>query len=116
MTNLLKIKEKLWQLAQERSDEPTYRIMTLLVSEIVELQKSGKAMLTFKDACAYTGYSPSHLRKMVREHTIPYYKPTDSGSGKLFFKREELDTYMTGNRFAALHEADEAAANYLASL
>jgi excisionase family DNA binding protein len=116
MSNLLKIKEALGQLKLESPNEQTCSILTLIVGEIGELQSQMlKPVINFKEACSYTGYSPQHLRKMIRDCKIPYYKPEISGSGKLFFKREELDNYLTGNRFAPLCEADQAAATYLAT-
>lgn len=56
---------------------------------------TNKNILTFQEAVKYTGYKASYLYKLTASGTIPVYKPT----GKLlFFKREELELFLTSNR------------------
>ena len=47
--------------------------------------------LSFKEAVAYLGISSSTLYKLTSSKQIRYYKP----KGKIFFKKEDLTTYIT---------------------
>ncbi|TWP31333.1 DNA-binding protein [Apibacter muscae] len=56
-----------------------------------------KEVLTIKEAALYTGYEESYLRKLNSQSTnLPSYS-CENGN-KLFFKRTELDTWMTKRR------------------
>lgn len=56
-----------------------------------------KAVLTFQEACAYTGFGASYLYKLTSTGQIPHYKPT----GKMvFFNRVELEGWLMRNRVA----------------
>lgn len=67
-----------------------------------------KAILTFKEACEYTGLSASYLYKLTAARQIPHSKP----SGKMvYFDRVELEAWLMGNRVATSTEiADKASA------
>lgn len=47
--------------------------------------------LNFKEAVAYLGISTSTLYKLTSTKQIRFYKP----KGKIFFKKEDLTTYIT---------------------
>lgn len=47
--------------------------------------------LNFKDAVAYLSISASLLYKLTSSKQIKFYKPR----GKLFFKKEDLRSYIT---------------------
>lgn len=47
--------------------------------------------LTFKEATIYLGISKSTLYKLTASKQIRFYKP----KGKLFFKEEDLLSFMT---------------------
>lgn len=47
--------------------------------------------LSFKEATIYLGISKSTLYKLVASKQIRFYKP----KGKLFFKEEDLLSFMT---------------------
>ncbi len=50
--------------------------------------------LTFKEACAYLGYTQSYLYKLTYKKIIPHYKPT----GKMiFFSKNEIDEWVYKN-------------------
>jgi excisionase family DNA binding protein len=51
-----------------------------------------KELLSVNEAAAYTGYTRSYLYKLVALKELPRYKPT---GGRVFFKRAELDAFMT---------------------
>lgn len=48
-----------------------------------------KQILDFREACRFLGISGSKLYKMTSGGSIPYCKP----SGKLYFKREDLENH-----------------------
>ncbi len=52
-----------------------------------------KEILTFKEACVYTGISRSTLYKMTASRKIPHYKTT-----ALYFERAELDIWIRQHR------------------
>lgn len=70
---------------------------------------AAKDVLTVEDAAIMTGLSPSYIYKMTMQHKLPYYKP----NGKLiFFKKKELEEWMTQNRVATADEVASSAASY----
>jgi excisionase family DNA binding protein len=56
-----------------------------------------KEILTFKEACVYTGISRSTLYKMTAAKKIPHYKTT-----ALYFERAELDSWIRQHRVNAV--------------
>ena len=58
----------------------------------------------------YLELSQSHLYKLTSSGSIPHYKPNGK---KLYFKREELDTWLLRNRNNSIDEIEQEAANYL---
>ena len=73
-------------------------------------QAMQKQVLNFNDACIYLELSQSHLYKLTSTGSIPHYKPNGK---KLYFKREELDTWLLRNRSNSIDEIEQEAANYL---
>jgi len=67
-----------------------------------------KPVLTFAEACVYTGFSQSYLYKLTAGRQIPHSKPT----GKMvFFDRAELESWLMSNRVATTAEiSDQASA------
>jgi excisionase family DNA binding protein len=59
-------------------------------------------MFTFEEACLYLKVSKSFLYKSTSDRTIPFYKPT--GGKILRFKREDLDHWLTQNRYPSKNE------------
>ncbi len=66
------------------------------LEEIKSLIKKGdQKPLSFKEACAYLGFSSSYLYKLTYRKVIPHYKPM----GKvLFFSKHELDEWVFARR------------------
>ena len=84
------------------------------LNEIERLVKSQrialKKVFTFGEACAYCGYTASHMYKLTSANAIPHYKP----NGKMiFFLRSELDAWLLRNRNVTLEEVREIEASYL---
>lgn len=67
---------------------------------------SNKNVLTLEEALEYTGYSRSRLLKLTAARKIPFYKP---GGKRLFFNREELESWLQHNRITPESEIDEQA-------
>ena len=68
-----------------------------------------KAVLTTQEAIKYMGASQSYIYKLMMRRQIPHYKPM----GKLcYFKREELEDWLTNNRVATIDEIQQKANNY----
>ena len=81
------------------------------IEKLLETQQAmQKQVLNFNDACIYLELSQSHLYKLTSTGSIPHYKPNGK---KLYFKREELDTWLLRNRNNSIDEIEQEAANYL---
>ena len=81
------------------------------IEKLLETQQAmQKQVLNFNDTCIYLELSQSHLYKLTSTGSIPHYKPNGK---KLYFKREELDTWLLRNRNNSVDEIEQEAANYL---
>ena len=81
------------------------------IEKLLETQQAmQKQVLNFNDTCIYLELSQSHLYKLTSTASIPHYKPNGK---KLYFKREELDTWLLRNRSNSIDETEQEAANYL---
>ncbi|MFK2339847.1 excisionase family DNA-binding protein [Bacteroides fragilis] len=70
-----------------------------------------RKLLSTREAAEYCGFKLSYFRKLMMRRAIPMYKPT----GKLcFFKKEDLDAFLTGVRISSQEEIAEEAGRYLA--
>lgn len=68
-----------------------------------------KELLTLDEAARYMGVKKSHLYRLTSQRSIPHYKP----SGKMcYFKRAELDEWLTGNPVATSSELERRAQAY----
>lgn len=68
-----------------------------------------KPILTFEEACKYTGLSKSYMYKHTHLGSITFYKPTGK---KLYFKRTDLDDFMLRNRQASNEEISRKATKH----
>lgn len=90
-----------------RHDKGATGISTKIHTHMAEQRK----LLSTKEAAEYCGFKLSYFRKLMMRRVIPMYKPC----GKLcFFKREDLDAFLTGVRISSQGEIDEEASRYLA--
>ena len=53
-----------------------------------------KEILSVPEACSYMDISKSYLYKLTHGREITYYCPHGK---KIYFKREDLDSWMLGN-------------------
>lgn len=70
---------------------------------------SAKRVYDIHEAAAYLGRSYRRLHAYVEERAIPHYKK----NGRLFFKREELDEWLTSNRIHSQKEIELQAEAYI---
>ena len=75
-----------------------------------ELKLTKKKILTFDEACSYTGFSKSYMYKLTHRREIPFSQP----NGKLiFFERKSLEKYLLQNKRLSKDEIDVQAANHI---
>lgn len=68
-----------------------------------------KEVLTLEEVAQYTGLKKSYLYKLTADKAIPHYKP----SGKTcFFKRTELEEWLTSNPVATAADITAVAQAY----
>lgn len=81
------------------------------LQELKELAVLGaKNVLNMEDVCFLTGYSKSHLYKLVWSRRIPYYK---SEGGKMtYFKKQEIENWLMAYRVPSAAETEQAAINH----
>ena len=70
-----------------------------------------KEILTAEEAVLYTGYSLKGIYKLTSERQIPHYKR----NAKLYFRKSELDEWMTENRIMTRQEINSKATTYVAT-
>ncbi len=70
-----------------------------------------KEALTLNEAASYLDVSKPTLYKLTSENKITFYKPT----GKIYFKRAELDTWMLSNKHSSNLELQENISDHLTS-
>ena len=83
-------------------DQRLERIESLLLNQ--------KTVLNFDEAAEYTGLSKSHLYKLTSTAGVPCYKPTGK---RLYFSKEELDSWLMRHKKHSHEEIDTEAENHL---
>lgn len=79
------------------------------LERIERLLVSNKTVLTFDEACDYTGISRSYLYKLTSAGEIPFSKP----NGKIiFFSKEKLDNWLLQNKRKSSSEIEQEALSY----
>ena len=68
-----------------------------------------KEVLTLDEAAQYTGMKKSYLYKLTASKAIPHYKPNGKNC---FFKRTELEDWLTTNPVATTDELSDRAQAY----
>ena len=84
--------------------------LTEISNKLSEQNLLQKTVLNFNEACIYLDVSPSHLYKLTSTKHIPHFCPQGK---KLYFRREELDTWLKRNRQSAADEIDKLATDYV---
>lgn len=84
--------------------------LTEIAEKLDEQNLLQKTVLNFNEACKYLDVSPSHLYKLTSTKQIPHFCPQGK---KLYFKRDELDSWLQRNRQSAADEIEKAATDYV---
>jgi excisionase family DNA binding protein len=69
-----------------------------------------KNILTVDEVISYTGFSQKQIYKLTSTRAIPHYKPSGR---KLFFKKDEIDEWITQGRVKPLSEVIDESQVYL---
>jgi excisionase family DNA binding protein len=67
-----------------------------------------KSVLSIEEAALFTGYSTGWLYVLTHRRDIPHYKK----GGKLYFKKEELERWMTERPVKTKQAIDSEAETY----
>lgn len=70
-----------------------------------------KEVLDISEAAMLTGYKLKGLYTLTHEKRIPHYKK----NGKLYFKKSELEAWMTENKVLTDAEIQSKAATYIST-
>ena len=84
--------------------------LTEIANKLDEQNLLQKTVLNFNEACKYLDVSPSHLYKLTSTKHIPHFCPQGK---KLYFRREELDTWLQRNRQTTAEEEEASASDLL---
>jgi len=69
-----------------------------------------KSILSVREACQYMDISKSYLYKLTHGKLLPYYCPNGK---KIYFQKNDLETWMTGNRQPSNEEIKQIARNLI---
>lgn len=89
------------------------QILTKLESiekRLTEQNLLQKEIFNFNEACTYLDLSSSHLYKLTSSNSIPCYCPQGK---RLYFRREELDQWLTSSRNSTKEEMEQRVADYI---
>lgn len=79
-------------------------------NRLEKLLTGQKEVLTFNEACDYTGISRSYLYKLTSSGKIPHSKP----NGKmLFFEKRKLVEWLLQNKRKSQDEIEAEAVSYV---
>lgn len=79
------------------------------LDRIERLLVANKEVLTFEEACKYTGISRSYLYKLTAAREIPHSKP----NGKMiFFEKAKLNNWLLQNGRKSRSEIESEALDY----
>ncbi len=81
-----------------------------VLQQIEDLLSQSTKPLTFNEARQYLNCSASHLYKLTHLKRIPHYKPQGK---RLFFKREELASWLLQNPVKTVDNIDQQATDYV---
>ena len=106
-------KEMLNGLMEDSSTEKIGKVLSVIIEKIDDVELSKKSILTVEEAARYTGYSEQRLKHFARTKQISSCKPMVGGSCRAFFKREDLDAFLTQYRSESNFELQKKANDYL---
>ena len=69
---------------------------------------SAKTVLDLNEAALFTGFSTAHLYRLTSGRQIPFFRK----NRKLYFKKTDLEKWMTETPCASLKDINSQAATY----
>ncbi len=91
----------------------TNDLMQYLEQRFSELKTAtllaGKNIIGVEEAAMLTGYTVKGIYTLTSEKRIPHYKK----NGKLYFRKDELEAWMTGNKVLTQQEIISKAQTYV---
>lgn len=72
---------------------------------------AAKPVLDLKEAAMFTGFSEGHLYQLTSKQQIPHYKK----NRKLYFRKVELEEWLTEDYVPTEAEINSRAATYIAT-
>jgi excisionase family DNA binding protein len=80
------------------------------LDRIEKMVSANKRVLSFDEACQYTGISRSYMYKLTARGEIPFSKPR----GKLiYFDKEKLDNWLLSHQSKSRDELKNEAVDYV---
>ena len=80
------------------------------LDRIEKMVSANKRVLSFDEACQYTGISRSYMYKLTARGEIPFSKPR----GKLiYFDKEKLDKWLLSHQSKSRDELKNEAVDYV---
>ncbi len=70
---------------------------------------AAKSVLTLEEVCLLTGLAKSTVYKMTANRVIPHYHA--EGGKHLYFKKDEVEDWLTRNRVSSQTEDEQRAVN-----
>lgn len=70
---------------------------------------AAKSVLTLEEVCLLTGLAKSTVYKMTANRVIPHYHA--EGGKHLYFKKDEVEEWLTRNRVSSQTEDEQRAVN-----
>lgn len=70
---------------------------------------AAKSVLTLEEVCLLTGLAKSTVYKMTANRVIPHYHA--DGGKHLYFKKDEVENWLTRNRVSSQTEDEQKAVN-----
>lgn len=70
---------------------------------------AAKSVLTLEEVCLLTGLAKSTVYKMTANRVIPHYHA--DGGKHLYFKKDEVEDWLTRNRVSSHIEDEQRAVN-----
>lgn len=80
------------------------------LSEIQKTLLGLKDVLTFQEACLYTGISPTYMYRLTSSNSIPFSKSRKF----IFFDRKRLDQWLIESPRKTKQEIEQEAMSYIA--
>lgn len=91
---------------QKMPESPEFNLEALVKAQFYRMSLNLKTVLTLEECAEYTGLAKSYLYKLTHSRQIPYFKPNGK---KIFFKREEVDSWLLSNKVETVNSFDELA-------